>query len=149
MADDMKLSLKLDDQLCFALYSAASALKKAYRPALDTLGLTYPQYLVMMVLWERDSRTVSEIGHKLFLDSATLTPLLKRMEGQGLISRKRAADDERQVIVSLTKQGVELEAQAGAAPVAAFQASGCTPDELIALRDRLKELRTDLIAATG
>ncbi len=148
MADDMRLSLKLDDQLCFALYSAASALKKAYRPALDALGLTYPQYLVMMVLWEQDSRTVSEIGHKLFLDSATLTPLLKRMESQGLLSRNRAEDDERQVIVSLTKQGMELEAQAGVAPVAAFQASGCTPDELIALRDRLKELRTDLINAT-
>lgn len=148
MADDQRLSLKLDDQLCFALYSATNALKKAYRPALSALGLTYPQYLVMMVLWERDEQMVSEVGERLFLDSATLTPLLKRMEGMELVSRTRSKTDERQVLVSLTPKGKALEAEAGIAPTAAFRATGCTPDELISLRDRLKELRTDLMAAT-
>lgn len=147
MAEDVKLSLKLDDQLCFALYSATNALKKVYRPALTRLGLTYPQYLVMMVLWEKDSQMVSEIGERLFLDSATLTPLLKRMEGMGLIERARSKDDERQVLVSLTARGKALEGEAGVAPTAAVHATGCTPEELVALRDRLKELRTSLMAA--
>ena len=146
MADDQRLSLKLDDQLCFALYSATNALKKAYRPVLSTLGLTYPQYLVMMVLWEKDGQMVSEIGERLFLDSATLTPLLKRMEGMDLIERVRSRDDERQVLVSLTAQGKALEETAGTAPVAAFRATGCTPEELVALRDRLKDLRSSLMA---
>ena len=146
MADDRKLSLKLDDQLCFALYSASNALKKAYRPALKALGLTYPQYRVMMVLWEKDHQMVSEIGERLFLDSATLTPLLKRMETTGLLTRVRSSKDERQVFVSLTDKGKTLEAEAGVAPHSAFQATGCTPDELVALRDRLKELRTELMA---
>ncbi|MFC4348086.1 MarR family winged helix-turn-helix transcriptional regulator [Kordiimonas lipolytica] len=140
------LSLKLDDQLCFALYSATNALKKMYRPMLDRLGLTYPQYLVMMVLWERDGLTVSEIGDKLFLDSATLTPLLKRLEAHGLLTRKRAAEDERVVRVSLTAQGKALKADAASVPAEALGASGCTPDELTTLRDTLVRLRSDLMA---
>ncbi|WP_417451511.1 MarR family winged helix-turn-helix transcriptional regulator [Kordiimonas sp.] len=143
------LSLKLEDQLCFALYSASNALKKVYRPALSTLGLTYPQYLVMMVMWQDDGQTVSDIGDKLFLDSATLTPLLKRMEGMGLLSRRRAPEDERQVIVSLTDKGKALEQDAGIAPLEAFRATGCTPDELIALRDQLKSLRAQLMRHTA
>lgn len=142
---DSHFSLRLDDQLCFALYSAANALKKVYRPALDGLGLTYPQYLVMMVLWEADNQTVSAIGDKLFLDSATLTPLLKRLEAAGHVTRTRAAHDERVVIVALTDKGKMLEATAQIAPQRAVRATGCTPDELIALRDRLKELRADLM----
>jgi DNA-binding MarR family transcriptional regulator len=148
MAEEQKLSLRLDDQLCFALYSATNALKKVYRPALSRLGLTYPQYLVMMVLWEKDGQMVSEIGERLFLDSATLTPLLKRMEGMELIERVRSRDDERQVLVSLTARGKALESEAGVAPTTAFHATGCTPEELVALRDRLKELRSSLMAAS-
>ena len=146
MADDQKLSLALDDQLCFALYSATNALKKVYRPVLTELGLTYPQYLVMMVLWEKDRQTVSEIGERLFLDSATLTPLLKLMEAMSLIERVRSRDDERQVHISLTPKGKTLEQAAEAAPRAAFRATGCTPEELIALRDRLKDLRSELMS---
>ncbi|WP_394805379.1 MarR family winged helix-turn-helix transcriptional regulator [Kordiimonas aestuarii] len=149
MTGPQALSLKLDDQLCFALYSASNALKKVYRPALTHLGLTYPQYLVMMVLWERDSQRVSEIGERLFLDSATLTPLLKRMETMALVSRVRAVEDERQVIVSLTDKGKALRDDAGVAPMEAFQATGCTPEELIALRDQLKSLRADLMSHAG
>ena len=143
--DAPTLSLRLDDQLCFALYSATNALKKAYRPMLDDLGITYPQYLVMMVLWEKDGQKVSEIGERLFLDSATLTPLLKRLEAGGLIDRRRAAEDERQVIVSLTDTGKALNRSAEGVPAQAFGASGCTPEELIALRDELVRLRANLV----
>ena len=106
----------LDDLLCFAIYSTSLAMAKVYRPLLAKLGVTYPQYLVLVVLWNRDQMTASEIGHELFLDSATLTPLLKRMDAAGLIERARSARDERQVIVSLTGQGraLQQEAQDGA-----------------------------------
>lgn len=143
---DPALSLKLDDQLCFALYSATNALKKMYRPMLERLGLTYPQYLVMMVLWERDGQTVSEIGDKLFLDSATLTPLLKRLENHSILERRRAAEDERIVRVSLTAKGNSLKEMAATVPGEAVGATGCTPDELTTLRDALVQLRTDLMA---
>ena len=95
-------SLALDQQLCFALYSTMLGVQKVYRGLLKDLGLTYPQYLVMLVLWERNELTVSEIGERLFLDSPTLTPLLKRMEAAGFVARNRSGADERQVIVSLT-----------------------------------------------
>src|SRR6267143_2824537 len=101
-------SLLLGEQLCFALYSTMAAMNKVYRKLLRELGVTYPQYLVLLVLWERDQLMVSEIGERLYLDSATLTPLLKRMEALGLLRRVRAKDDECQVIVSLTARGVEL-----------------------------------------
>src|ERR1700679_4141788 len=100
-----KPPLKLDQQLCLALYSAGLAMNKVYRTLLSRLRLTYPQYLVMLVLWERDDLTVSDIGERLFLDSATLTPLLKRLEAAGLLDRARSAEDERQVIISLTSEG--------------------------------------------
>ena len=96
---------RLDDQLCFTLYSTSLAMGKLYRKLLKPLGLTYPQYLVMMVLWEKDEQIVSDIGARLFLDSATLTPLLKRMEEAGLVSRVRASGDERQVVISLKAAG--------------------------------------------
>lgn len=100
--------LRLDRQLCFPLYAASNILTRAYRPLLDELGLTYPQYLVLLVLWERAPRVVGEIGAQLFLDTGTLTPLLKRMEAAGLVSRQRDPEDERRVIVSLTAKGSSL-----------------------------------------
>ncbi|HEU4670398.1 MAG TPA: MarR family transcriptional regulator [Dyella sp.] len=133
--------LQLDTQLCFSLYAAQLAMTKVYRKLLADLELTYPQYLVMLVLWERDGVTVSQIGERLFLDSATLTPLLKRLEAAGLVQRQRATEDERQVVVSLTAQGRALKRRAGAVPEAIFCATGCELDELIDLKRRLDRLR--------
>jgi MarR family transcriptional regulator, organic hydroperoxide resistance regulator len=139
-----KPSLLLSEQLCFALYSTMLALNKVYRKLLRELALTYPQYLVMLVLWERDELMVSEIGARLFLDSTTLTPLLKRLESSGLIARTRAASDERQVIITLTKQGRALKKQAEEVPESVFCATECTPAELVAIRDHLLLLRGKL-----
>ena len=136
--------LRLDQQLCFSLYSAQLAMTKVYRKLLASLELTYPQYLVMLVLWEGDSLTVSQIGERLFLDSATLTPLLKRLEAAGLLTRQRAAEDERQVVISLTAEGRALRRKAGAIPEAIFCASGCELDELLELKSRLDGLRERL-----
>ncbi len=140
-----KAPQKLDEQLCFALYSTGLALNKVYRKLLGPLGLTYPQYLVMLVLWERDNVTVSEIGERLFLDSATLTPLLKRLESAGLITRTRARDDERQVIIELTAQGRQLKTQAKSVPTELFCAAECSADELISLKQQLESLRGSLM----
>ena len=107
---DPDQALLLDNQLCFALYSASLAMTKLYKPLLDELGLTYPQYLAMLVLWERDGLTVSELGERLSLDSGTLTPLLKRLEAAGLIARIRAVEDERRVHITLTAAGRKLKA---------------------------------------
>jgi len=139
-----KPSLLLGEQLCFALYSTMLAMNKLYRKLLRKLGLTYPQYLVMMVLWERDELMVSEIGERLFLDSTTLTPLLKRLESAGLVTRTRAASDERQVIITLTRQGRALKSQAQEVPESVFCASECTPEELVSIRDHLLLLRGKL-----
>ena len=136
--------LQLDQQLCFALYSAGLAMNKVYRKLLAKLGLTYPQYLVMLVLWERDGLGVSEIGERLFLDSATLTPLLKRLEAAGLLTRQRASADERQVLITLTAPGRALKRQAGAVPHAVFCATGCEADELLTLKAQLTGLRQRL-----
>jgi DNA-binding MarR family transcriptional regulator len=108
--------LKLDHFFCFQLYAASRALTTLYRPLLEPLGLTYPQYLVMVVLWESASLNVKQLGEKLFLDSGTLTPLLKKLEGQGLIVRQRSATDERQVIIGLTAQGRALRQRAESIP---------------------------------
>ena len=139
--------LQLDKQLCFALYSASLAMNKVYKPLLDPLGLTYPQYLALMVLWERDGLAVNELGERLFLDSGTLTPLLKRMEAAGWVARARDAADERRVIVSLTPEGSALRRRAQAIPKALAAATGCTADELISLTERLQQLRTQLVDA--
>ncbi|RKP46224.1 MarR family winged helix-turn-helix transcriptional regulator [Pararobbsia silviterrae] len=144
---DPKTALLLDQQICFALYSTSLAMTKIYRKVLAELGLTYPQYLVMMVLWERDEITVSEIGERLFLDSATLTPLLKRIEALGLITRARAIKDERQVIVTLTSAGKKLRKQAESIPLSILCATGCAPAELVEIRDSLGKLRSKLIDA--
>jgi len=136
--------LHLDEQLCFALYSTSLALNKVYRRLLAPLGLTYPQYLVMMVLWERDGVSVSEIGEKLFLDSATLTPLLKRLEASGLVTRTRASFDERQVIVELSGEGRALKAKAKSVPSELLCASECSPEEVVAMKQQLESLREAL-----
>lgn len=141
-----ELSLKLDDQLCFSLYATGLAMNKIYRKLLGKLGLTYPQYLVMMVLWERDDVTVSDIGERLFLDSATLTPLLKRMEALGLLSRARDPRDERQVIIRLTDAGRALRQAAAPLPGSVFCAAACSADELVQLKGQLDRLRERLAA---
>lgn len=138
-------SLKLDDQVCFSLYSAARAMNKAYRRLLDPLGLTYPQYLVMMVLWQADGVTVTDIGARLMLDSATLTPLLKRLESSGLVTRTRATRDERQVLIALTRAGRALEKKARAIPPELFCATECSATELLAMKKKLDSLRDSLL----
>ncbi len=141
--------LMLGNQLCFAIYSTAHAFNRVYKPLLDRLGLTYPQYLVMLVLWERDGVAVKEIGEKLFLDSGTLTPLLKRLEAAHLIKRTRSNEDERQVLIALTAQGQALREKARAVPAAILAASGCSIAELSGLRKSLVALRDQLNAAVG
>jgi len=139
----------LEEQLCFALYSTSLAMMRVYRSLLPKLGLTYPQYLVMMVLWEQDQLTVSAIGEHLFLDSATLTPLLKRMEAQGLVQRNRARSDERQVIISLTDDGKALKKEAVSVMPAVLCATNCSVDEAVALREQLVGLRNSLNNSVG
>ena len=121
------LPFTLDEQLCFALYSTSLAMTKAYKPLLEKLGLTYPQYLTMLVLWEGDDVTVKDMAARLNLDSATVTPLLKRLETQGLLERVRGVDDERLVYIRLTKAGTALKRQAREVPAEIFYATyrGC------------------------
>jgi DNA-binding MarR family transcriptional regulator len=140
-------ALKLDNQLCFAVYSTAHALTRTYKPLLDALNLTYPQYLVMLVLWERDGLAVKEIGQRLHLDSGTLTPLLKRLETAGYVRRQRATDDERQVNIHLTDRGHGLYDKARAVPQQIVGASGGNAKNLLALRQSLVQLRDTLNAA--
>jgi DNA-binding MarR family transcriptional regulator len=141
--------LHLDLQLCFALYASSLAMTKLYKPLLAPLGLTYPQYLVMLVLWEADGISVSALGQRLSLDSGTLTPLLKRLESAALIARCRATDDERRVDLFLTEGGLELKQQALKIPRALACASACSPDEIVSLTQRLHELRKQLSAAAA
>lgn len=139
-------ALRLDNQVCFALYSASHAMSKAYKPYLEALGLTYPQYVAMLVLWERDGLTVSEIGERLFLDSGTLTPLLKRLEGAGYISRLRDTADERRVLIQLTAAGRKLKSKAAAIPACMLETMQCSIHELSALTRQVQELRDRLQA---
>jgi DNA-binding MarR family transcriptional regulator len=134
----------LDEQLCFALYSTSLAMTKAYKPLLDELGLTYPQYLTMLVLWETDDLTVKDIAGRLNLDSATVTPLLKRLEAQGYIERTRGTDDERLVYIRLSKAGVALKRAAREVPEEIFCATQQTPEFLVRLRNDLTQLRGTL-----
>lgn len=136
----MSDALRLDNQLCFALYAASRAITSAYAPLLASLGLTYPQYLVMLVLWEDNGLRVSQIGERLALDSATLTPLLKRLESHGLVERKRSQADERVVEVFLTAAGKRLERRAEAMPKCLVEKSQMALPEIIRLRDELKTL---------
>lgn len=136
--------MRLDAMLCFAIYAAGHAFTRFYKPRLDALGLTYPQYLVFLVLWEQDDITVKALGEHLFLDSGTITPLLKRLEARGLIQRRRDAEDERQVRVLLTDAGRDLRAKALAIPLAVGKASGMTMVQADDLRTELLRLRERL-----
>jgi MarR family transcriptional regulator, organic hydroperoxide resistance regulator len=153
MSDNDTLSLeealRLENQLCFAVYSAAHAFNRVYKPLLDALGLTYPQYLVMLTLWQEDNQTVGAIGEKLMLESSTLTPLLKRLEAAGFITRRRDAADERQVRICLTPPGQELRQRAFAVPQKIGSATGCSLPEIQDLQTRLNLLRDDLLGAAG
>ncbi|MGH6859841.1 MAG: MarR family winged helix-turn-helix transcriptional regulator [Phyllobacterium sp.] len=141
--------LKLENFLCFAIYSTANAVTRAYQPRLAALKLTYPQYLVMVVLWEQENQTVKAIGEKLSLDSGTLTPLLKRLETAGLITRRRDTQDERQVLVGLTDDGRAMRDRAEAVPIAMGRAFGCSIEEALGLRSELIGLRDKLVASIG
>ncbi len=138
--------LQLDNQLCFALYSASLAMTKVYKPHLDEMGLTYPQYLAMLALWERDGLMVSELGEKLYLDSGTLTPLLKRLESAGFITRIRDVQDERRVHITLTAAGRKLKASAARIPACILDASQCSISEISALTRQVQALRQQLVA---
>ncbi|MFW1737324.1 MarR family winged helix-turn-helix transcriptional regulator [Acinetobacter sp. ULE_I001] len=137
-------NLNLDHQLCFLVYSTNLALNQLYRKLLTPLGLTYPQYLVMLVLWEKDGLTVSEIGEKLFLESSTLTPLLKKLQSNGIVNRERSTKDERQVIISLTAEGHALKLKAVDIPLKVAQASACDLDSITQLKDLLSNLRENI-----
>lgn len=139
--------LKLDNQLCFALYSASHAFTRVYKPLLDALGLTYPQYLAMMLLWEQDGQTVGALGERLYLESSTLTPLLKRMEAAGYIERRRSSEDQRQVHVYLTEAGRALREKALSIPPCLMPAIGLPVPEIVALKQQVAQLRASLTAA--
>ena len=141
--------LLLGNQLCFAVYSTAHAFNRVYKPLLDKLGLTYPLYLVMLALWERDGVPVKNLGERLFLDSGTLTPLLKRLEAAELVKRTRSTEDERQVLIALTARGHALKEKARAVPQAILAASECSVTELSAMKNELVALRDRLNAALG
>lgn len=139
--------LVLDRQLCFALYGASLAMNRTYKPLLEPLGLTYPQYLAMMVLWETNGLPVKALGERLGLDSGTLSPLLKRLEQAGFVTRLRDRADERQVTVSLTPQGAALKDKALDVMMAFGSATGCSLQEMTELRDKLQALRDRLDAS--
>jgi DNA-binding MarR family transcriptional regulator len=145
-ATDTDAALLLDNQLCFALYSASLAMTKLYKPLLDELGLTYPQYVAMLALWERDGLMVSELGERLSLDSGTLTPLLKRLEAAGLIARIRDTADERRVHITLTAAGRKLKARARKIPGCVLAASQCSITDLISLTRQVQALKQHLAA---
>lgn len=138
--------LNLDRQLCFALYSSSLAMTKAYKPLLAELGITYPQYLVMLALWQHSPQGVGELGERLSLDSGTLTPLAKRLQAMGLINRNRSAHDERHVEISLTAAGKRLRVRAEPIPLCIMQLSGCQLPQLESLTHELKVLRDQLVA---
>lgn len=143
--DSTRPALRLDNQICFAVYATAHAFNRAYKPLLEPLGLTYPQYLVMMVLWERNELLVKDIGHRLELDSGTLSPLLKRLEKSGLLERRRNHTDEREVFIRLTEDGRKLESDAQSIMPEILRLTACGIDELSVLRDRLNMLRDNLM----
>jgi len=138
----------LDHQLCFAMYSASLSMTKLYKPLLEELGLTYPQYLVMLVLWESDDISVGTLAERLFLDSGTLTPLLKRMELAGLLARRRSAQDERRVDITLTSSGRKLQSRAASVPACVLEAAACPLPELMALTREVQALRDRLVASS-
>jgi MarR family transcriptional regulator, organic hydroperoxide resistance regulator len=138
---------RLEQQLCFAIYSTMHAINKAYQPLLEKLGLTYPQYLAMLVLWETGDVTVKQLGERLFLDSGTLTPLLKRLEAMGLLHRARDPKDERRVRLTLTEKGKTLRADALPVPGQIAAAMGRPPEDLKAVRKELRRIRNTILDA--
>jgi MarR family transcriptional regulator, organic hydroperoxide resistance regulator len=147
MTDTPSPSVALDDQLCFALYAASRAVTARYRPMLDQLGVTYPQYLVLMLLWEEDGQTVGQLGQRLALDSGTLSPLLKRLTSAGLVTRHRRADDERSVSVRLTDAGRALEGPACAISAQMIDALALDRSEFAELKGQLRTI-TDRVSET-
>jgi DNA-binding MarR family transcriptional regulator len=147
--DGEQWSMLLNDQACFALYAASRALTHLYRPVLEELGLTYPQYLVLLVLWERGSVPVRELGTALHLDYGTLTPLLKRLEAHGILRRERSAADERSVLITLTEQGAALQERARPIPALIATAAGLTPAEFEQLRVLLRKLTANATRAAA
>jgi len=147
MTDTPSPSVALDDQLCFALYAASRAVTARYRPMLDQLGVTYPQYLVLMLLWEEDGQTVGQLGNRLALDSGTLSPLLKRLTAAGLVTRHRRADDERSVSVRLTEEGRALQAPACAISAEMIDVIALDESQFSALKGQLR-LITDRVSGT-
>lgn len=139
--------MAVDDMLCFAAYSANLAFNRFYKPLLDRMGLTYPQYLAMALLWRDDGQTVGQLGERLFLESNTLTPLIKRLEAAGLVTRARDKADERVVRVSLTEAGRALAVEAACLPQSVQDATEMTPETMMGLRDGLKVLRDQLRAS--
>jgi DNA-binding MarR family transcriptional regulator len=137
---------RLADFLCFAIYSANLAYGRAYKPILEELGLTYTQYIAIVALWEQDNQTVSGLGEQLFLESNTLTPILKKLEGMGYLRRQRDPSDERQVIISLTDAGRRLREKA--LPMNLVKASGLTPEDFSKMQKGVVTLRNNLIKAT-
>lgn len=133
-------NLKLENQICFPLYVIAKEITGLYRPFLDELDMTYPQYLVMMVLWEHDGMTVSCIGEKLYLDSGTLTPLLKRLEAKELITRKRKKEDERVVEICVTEAGKQLKSRACSVPEKIIASTKVDPEDLIRLKESVQNI---------
>ena len=138
----------VDDFLCFAIYSAGHAFNRVYKPLLEALDLTYPQYLVIVALWSKDDQTVGSLGEKLFLESSTLSPLLKRLEGMGYLTRGRDPFDERQLRVRLTKAGAALRAKARDIPACILEASGLSADGLRRLQADISAVRDNLLKAT-
>jgi MarR family transcriptional regulator, organic hydroperoxide resistance regulator len=143
----MSHDLTLEDQLCFSLYATSMAINRTYKPLLDQLGITYPQYLVLSALWEADGRTVGAIAERLSLESSTITPLVKRLETASLVTRTRQAEDERRVLVSLTARGQALKQESRCLGEALFARSGMQPEELIALNREVRRLRSALMQA--
>ncbi len=141
--------LTLDDQLCFALYRASMAIQRAYKPLLDELGITYPQFLVLSSLWENDGQTVGAIARRLDLESSTITPLLKRLEQAGFVRRERQPADERQVVVRLTETGHAMRERSVCLPIRLFQAAGMTPERLIALVGEVTAFRDAVTSFTA
>jgi len=141
MSDEL---LKLDNQLCFALYACSREITKLYKPYLDKINLTYTQYITLLVLWENDNITVKELGNKLHLDSGTLTPLLKKLENMKLVKRVRDTEDERNVYITLTDEGLHLKEQAKDIPLKLFCSTGLAPEEALALKEKLKDLLISL-----
>ncbi|WP_160287654.1 MarR family winged helix-turn-helix transcriptional regulator [Pseudomonas knackmussii] len=140
-------ALKLDNQLCFALYSTSLQMTKVYKPLLQALGLTYPQYIAMLVLWEQDGITVGDISSRMLTDPGSLTPLLKRLEGEGLITRTRSQADERVVELRLTDKGRALRQQAESVPGCILAATGLDLKQLASLKNELVDLRGGLQGA--